>query len=305
MIFFDISDTSIEAVRLSTSFLTGEAISAFARVELEKDLIEAGEIKNRDALSKVITNLLEKAKPKAMKDQECAFTLPDKRVYTCRLQLSQRQDSQTVFELVKAQMEKSIPQPIEELIYRFTSLDRGKGSGEIFLVAVPTTLVNSYIELFNTLALQPRLVAPESFTIYNFLGSVIKEDETLLYLDVGKTTATATLMDKQGVIEAFTEPIESDKLLDQTKGLLTFTRERLGRSVKRVILGGGGSLGRTDIAQVKANLKIEVESVEKAFENFRMPIRVDFGEMPRILFVNTFGLAALSKEKQQPLNLLP
>ncbi len=303
MIFFDISDTSIEATQLATSFVTGEALRAFSRVELKEGLIKSGEIKDQEALKKAIAGLIEKAHPKAMKDQECALTLPDSRVYTSRLNLPQRQNSQTVFDLVKAQVEKSIPQPIEELIYRFESLGKGKGPGEILLVAIPTVIVNSYVEFFNQLSLQPRLIVPESFAIHSFLAPVIGAEETVLYLDVGEKTSTATLMNKEGVVEAFTEPVERDKLLDQTKKLLSFSRERFLKDVKRIILGGGGSL-KMDSDKMKAELKVEIEAAEGALKGFKLPIRVDFGTTPRVLFINTFGLALLSKTKQ-PLNLLP
>lgn len=303
MILFDISDTSIEAVKLSKSFLTGEVINAFNRVEFTDGPVKAGEIQKKDALKKTIVNLLKDAKPKEIKDQECAFTLPDKRTYTHRFTLSQRQDSQTVLGLVKAQAEKLIPQPIEELIYRFDSLNRGTGEGEIFLMAVPTIIVNRYVELFNDLGLQPRLVVPESLAAYRFLTPIIQAGGAALYLDVGKKTTTAALMDKRGVVETFSEPVQADKLFTQLESLFEFACTRAGGCIRQVILGGSESLA-IDSAEVASKLKVNVVLAEEAFKHFRLPIKVDFGNLSKIVFINTLGLALLSKE-ESPLNLLP
>jgi len=303
MILFDISDTSIEAVKLSKSFLVGDSINAFTRVEFANGLVKEGEIKNKDALGKIISTLLKTAKPKPMKDEVCGFTLPDKRVYTHRFTLSQRQDSQTVLGLVKAEVEKSIPQPLEELIYRFDSLNHGEGEGEIFLMAVPTMIVNRYVELFNDLGLPPRLIVPESLAAYRFLAPVVQAGGTTLYLDVGKKTTNAVLMDKRGVVETFSEPVQTDKLFTQLESLFKFACTRAGGCIRQVILGGGGSLA-IDSAEVASKLKVNVVLAGEAFKHFRLPIKVDFGNLSKMVFINTLGLALLSKE-ESPLNLLP
>lgn len=305
MILFDISDTSIEAVKLSKSFFTGEVINAFNRVEFTDGLVRAGEIQKKDALKKTIVNLLKDAKPKEIKDQECAFTLPDKRTYTHRFNLSQRKDSQTVSSLIKAQAEQLIPQPIEELAYDYNLLDQkeeARGEGEIFLAAVPATLLDGYLELFNGLGLKPELAVPESLAAYRFLASMVQAGEAVLYLDVGEKVTTATLMDKQGVVEAFTEPVQTSELVNRVGELLKFSSERLGKEVDRIILGGGGSL-KMDTAKAEDKLKVTIASVEEAFKGFKLPIKVNFGDLSKIVFVNVLGLALLSKE-EKPLNLI-
>lgn len=305
MIFFDISDTSIEAVRLSTSFLSGEAINAFGRVEFENGPVKSGEIKDKDALGKVVANLLEKAKPKAMRDQECAFTLPDKRVYTHRFNLSQRRDSQTVLELIKDQAEKLIPHPMEELNYDYRVLgDKKKetGAGEILLTAAPKTLVESYKNLFADLDLSPKFAVPESFAAYQFISPLIGGEGTALYLDVGGSVSIAALMDGRGVVEAFSEPVQTSDLFSGIKRLLKFSDERLGREIGLVVLGGGGSL-KIKRAEAKQELGVDVISAEDAVGRFKLKIRVNFGNLSPITFANVLGLALLSKEESS-LNLL-
>lgn len=303
MLFFDISDTSIEAVKLSKSFPIGESITALTRGELKDGPVKAGEIQDKDALGKIVANLLKKVQPREMTDNTCGLTLPDKRVYTHRFTLSQRQDSQTVLSLVKAQVEKLIPQPLEELIYRFDSLNCGKGEGEIFLMATPTAVVNPYVEVFNNLKLQPRLIVPESLAAYAFLAPIIQAEGTVLYLDVGKKTATAALMDKRGVIETFSEPVQANELLTQLKNLFEFACTQAGGCIREVILGGGESLA-IGFAEAASKLKVNVVLAEEAFKHFRLPIKADFGNLSKVMFINTLGLALLSK-KQSPLNLLP
>ena len=305
MLFFDISDTSIEAIRLSKSFLTGEAVTAFNRSEFKNGPIEEGEIKDKNALKKIIVDLLKNAKPKPMKDRECAFTLPDKRVYTHRFALSQKHDSQTVFSLIKSQAEKLIPQPIEELTYNYLILGQkkeGKEEGEILLAAVPTVIINGYIELFNDLGLEPKLAVPESVAAYSFLSPLIKAGGAVLYLDVGEKITTATLMDQQGVVETFSEPVQTDKLFAQIENLFAFACTQIGGCIKQVILGGGGSLTAKP-AEFESKLKVSVISAEEVFKTFKLPIKVNFGDLSKVTFVNVLGLALLSGQ-EQPLNLI-
>ena len=222
MIFFDISDTSIEAVKLSKGFF-GESINAFARVELKDGPVEAGEVEDKDALAKTITKLLKAGKPRGISDLECGFTLPDSRVYTHRFTLPQRRDHQTVLDLVGGKMEKLIPQPLEELIYRFFPLGEGEGEGEVFMMAISKKLIKGYVECFGDVGLRPKFVVPESYAAFRFLDPLIDAQETILYLDIGGEYSNAVLMDKHGVVETFSEPVESTDLFKEVGKLLEFT----------------------------------------------------------------------------------
>jgi len=302
MIFFDISDTSIEVVQLSRSFLRGEAVSAFARMELDGGLVRGGEIQNREKLVGVMDGLMKSAKPKAIRDVECGFTLSDRRVYTYRFQLPRYQSNPSVnIEPLNTQAEKLVPQPLEQLTRITTPVSDKKGSSIIW-IAVPTEILLSYEEIFRDLNLNPKIAVPESYAIYALLAPTVGEEEIILYLDVGKRISTATFMDRMGVIETFSEPVQTAKLLTQVGQLLEFCREHLGREASRIVLGGGGSL-KIDPNEAARKLQLNVARIDTALERFKPSIRTDFGGLPRVLFANVLGLIALNSEESSP-NLL-
>jgi Tfp pilus assembly PilM family ATPase len=303
MIFFDISDTSIEAIRLSTSFIFGETISAFNRVEFNGGPVRAGEVQDEAALKKIISDFLENAKPKAIKDKECAFTLPDKRVYTRRFKLSQKKDGQPIFNLLKGQLEPLIPQPLEELAYDYKTLvDEQKGKSEVCFAAIPRTILEGYMKVFNSLDLKPKIAVSESVAAHKFISPLIIGEGTVLYLDVGEEIAIATLMDRNGVVEAFSEPVQTSDLFNGVKKLVKFARERLEKEVNRIILGGGGGLQIKKTA-AQEELGLNVVSAEEAVKQFKLKIRVNFRNLSPVTFANVLGLSLLSKE-ESPLNLL-
>lgn len=303
MLLFDISDTSIEVARLGRRFFAGEAIVASARVELTDGSVKMGEVRNKDALCKTVADLLRNVKPRVTEDQECAFTLSDSRVYTRRFKLPQVQDHQTVLGLVKEKAEKLFPQPAQELIYQFDSLERGEGAGEIFLMAASRDIVLSYVDVFNSLGLQSKLAVPESYAACRFIAPIIGKKEVTLYLDIGGKYTNVVLVDSRGVLETFSEPVETAELFSEIEKLLKFLHKKLEQSVGRVILGGGGSL-ELNLVEAKERLKIDTILVEEAFKHFPLSIRNDFGGLPKVLFVNVLGLALLTKEKS-PLSFFP
>jgi hypothetical protein len=303
MLFFDISDTSIEMLQISKTFVSGEAIHSFSRVELKDGSIKNSEIQNKDQFKKNVEELLKSARPKPVKDQECAFTLPDSRIYSHRFDIPQRKNSKTILGAVKAQAERVIPQPIDELIYRYKSLNHSKEEGEILLVALPTKIVNSYIEVLNDLKILPQLVTSESMAVHRLISSSINPKETVLYIDIGEKDSNISIMDRLGVIETFSEPVGRQDDLAHIDSLLTFSREKLKEDINRVFLGGGGS-PKVDLDKAQEFLKKDVVPMETLIANFKPAIKVDLGGIPKIVFANTLGLILLSKEKQ-PLNLLP
>jgi Tfp pilus assembly PilM family ATPase len=297
MLFFDISDTSIEIIKLRRGLLFGDAVVAYSRIESDEVPVEKGEIQNPEEFSKLISDLLKKGKPKPLEDTECAFTLPDKRVYTQRFTVPKVRNDQTVHSLLEDEMKKIIPQPLDELSFEFIPLNEGEGEeGEVFMMAAPKSLVKSYIDLFRKVKIEPQFVVSESYAAFDFLKAIVSPGGLTLHLDIGIKYTNSVFMDKKGVVEAFSEPVETKELLKGVGELIKFADKRLGRKVDQIILGGGGS-SRVDAQDMAGKLKVNVVSVEKAFEHIKLPIKTDFGKWSKVVFVNVLGLALLSKEK--------
>jgi Tfp pilus assembly PilM family ATPase len=303
MLFFDISDTSIELMQLSKTFISGEVINSFSRLEIKDGSIKDCEIQNKEQFQKNIENLLKDAKPKSLKEQECAFILPDNRIYSHRFTVSQKKEDKNILIQIKAQAERTIPQPIDELIYRYKTIGHSKDSSEVLLVALPTKIVNGYIEIFNNLKLTTILISSESLAVHRLISSAINPKEAVLYIDMGGKDSNISIMDKKGVIETFSEPIKDQDNLAHIERVISFSNEKLDEEINRIFLGGGGS-SKVDLGKARDVLKKDIVPVETLTANFKPSIKVNLGDTPRTVFTNILGLILLSKEKQ-PLNLLP
>lgn len=302
MLLFDLSDTSVKMFKLSRRLLGGRAITACAVGALGEGLIENYMVVNPDKLTERIKTLLQKSSLKPASGEECAFILQDERTFSLRLKIPRIKDSRTIKEMVEKQAAAVLSETFASQANAFRILTSSGESREIQFAAVDQKLLSIYLDLFNALALKPVLAAPESWAIFTLFSSQINEGETILSLDVGPETTDVVILDRGGVVQTFTEPVENPQLTAEIIKLLPFIKKKWGRDPQRIFLGGGGapSLNRKVFAE---KTKRPVLSAEEILKTYPLPVKADFGKASRLDFLGLFGLALVARQKE-PLNLI-
>jgi len=291
MLLFDFSDKSLKIFKLSARFLGGEAISGLAKSELRPGLIENSEIRDGAALEKEIREILKK---ESWSDQEAAFVLHDERSFNLRLASPVTIDSKVSPDLLEKQLVSTLPVPISSVVY--------DAWGQQF-AAVDRKIFSQYLDLFGKLELKPQLAVPESQAVWSFLLSQIGEGEMVLFLDIGAEATDAVLLDRVGVLQTFTEPIETTRLLPGVKEIISFSRDKFGKIPAKIFLGGGGALS-LDTGKFTQDLGVSAVSIEEVLKTYPTSISANFGQTSKLGFVPLFGLALLAQQKKSPLNFV-
>ena len=290
MLLFDFSDKSLKVLKLSARFLGGEAISGFAKSELRPELIENSELSDTAALAKEIQDVLKKS---SLSDQDASFVLHDERSFNLRLNSPVTEDTKVDPVLLEKQLVSILPVPISTVVY--DAWDRQ-------FAAVDQKIFSQYLDLFGKLGLKLQLAVPESQAVWSFLLSQIGEGEVVLFLDIGAETTDAVLLDMVGVLQTFTEPIETAQLVQGVGDVVSFSQSRFGKAPVKVFLGGGGAVS-LDVKKFSEETKISALSAEEVLKTYPIKLSANFGQTSRLGFVSLFGLALLTRQKT-PLNFV-
>lgn len=288
MLLFDFSDKSFKALKLSPRFLGGEAISGLARAELAPGLIEDSEIRNPEELLKTVQEVLKKEN---LTDEKVSFVLHDERTFHLRLAEPVTTDTKVDPVLLEKQVSAVLPVPLSSLVYDAWNQQ---------FAAVDQNIFSQYLDFFGKLGLKLRLAVPESQAVWAWLSSQVGEEEMVLFLDIGGETTDAVLLDRPGVLQTFTEPIETVQLGGGVRQLLEFSQEKFGRKPDKVFLGGGGAL-TLDIKKFTEEIGIPAVSGEELLKTYPIPISANFGQTSKLGFLSLLGLALLTRQKS-PLN---
>ena len=290
MLLFDFSDKSLKVLKLSPRFLGGESISGFAKSELSPGLIENSEIRNPEELVKLVQEALKKGN---LEDGEVSFVLHDERSFNLRLPSPVTADTKVSPEQMEEQISSLLPVPLATLVY--DAWDRQ-------FAAVDQKIFSQYLDLFGKLGLKPQLAVPESQAVWSFLLTQIGEGEMVLFLDIGAKDADAVLMDQAGVLQTFTEPIETAKLETGLGEVAAFSQGKFGKKPAKVFLGGGGSIS-LDAKKFSEETGVPAVSGEDILKTYPIPISVNFGQTSKLGFITLLGLALLIRQKS-PLNFV-
>src|SRR3972149_2605794 len=290
MLLFDFSDKSLKVLKLSARFLGGEIISGFAKSELRPGLIENSELSDPAALAKEIQDVLKKS---SLSDQDASFVLHDERSFNLRLNSPVTEDTKVDPGLLEKQLISILPVPISTVVY--DAWDRQ-------FAAVDQKIFFQYLDLFGNLGIKPQLAVPESQAVWSFLSSQIGEGETVAFLDFGAEATDTVLLDRAGVLQTFTEPIETAQLTRGMGEVSSFSQSKFGKAPGKIFLGGGGALS-LDVKKFSEETKIPVISGGEVLKTYPIQISVNFGQTSKLGFISLFGLALLTRQKS-PLNFV-
>lgn len=292
----DISDCSIEVLRLKKNLFGKRGVSSFGRAELEEGIAKKGEILDGQKLAEKLGGLIKGAKVN--------FTLPDLRIFTHRVLLPLDISYPAIDPFLKEKVVEVIPLEFEDLTYDFKVLSETEKGREILFVAIPKKILVGYLKTFRILKLIPVLAVPESIAAFEIFKETVVKDETVLFVDVGGKTSTFSFFDKFGPFLTLNKPVQTKVLKEEVKRVGKFLKEKYDKEIKRVIIGGGRSL-EMDAEAFSKEIGIWTTGADKILEDklLKIPLIFNVGKLPPILFLNVLGLALLAQRKDE-LNLL-
>ena len=170
-----------------------------------------------------------------------AIAIPTYRTFTRALKLPKLSNKQLA-EAVELEAEQYISMPLGELFLDYEVIKQDEEFTELFMVAVPKTIVNSYLQLADLLGLETVLIEPtlSSSSRLLFAGEINNDLPTVI-IDFGSLSSDISIFDKhmlvagtvQGGGEIFTNTIQQKLHVTPAEAGLIKTRYGLGLSKKQ------------------------------------------------------------------------
>lgn len=331
----DISDFSIEALELDKK---GKEIIVknYGRVEIpNKQLVENGEIKEREVLLKAISDLLEQTEPERIKTKYALLSLPEIKVFSHIFEFPANLKPDQIKEAISYEVESIFPYRVEDLYIDFKVISKDQKNQEIFLAASPKYIVNGFKEVLEKAGLITVVFDLESRSLARAMIDKFEEGKAAMILDIGARTSIISIFDKLGlrfsnniklagnrfnkeiaaVLNLSLEEAErikiqegfssekfgpvlakvADELCQEIKKAVKYTEEKHNFKVERIILAGGSSL----LPGIEEYFTKEIGISAKRGDPL---IKLKAGSIlhqkeKNILYANVIGLALRALEK--------
>lgn len=170
-----------------------------------------------------------------------AIAIPAYRTFTRSLQLPKLQ-AKEMKEAVELEAEQYISMPLEDLYLDYEIVKQTAENTELFVVAVPRVIVDSYLELAQMMGLETVLIEPTLSSSGRLFSIDSNSNEATFIIDFGSQSSDISIFDKQHMLvtgtvqgggEIFTNNIKDQLDVTLDAAALIKTRYGLGVSKKQ------------------------------------------------------------------------
>jgi len=187
----DISDLSLKILKLKKkkNFLS---LASFGEDEIKPEIIEGGEIKNVEALGKIIKEAVSKIKGEKIKTKYVVCSLPEEKAFLQIIQMPMMKEE----ELKKAiyfEAENYIPLPMEEVYLDYQIVKpviNHLDHFDVLIIAMPKKVIDPYVLALKKAGLIPKILEIESQAIARALVRNGVSPSSLLLIDLGATRSS-------------------------------------------------------------------------------------------------------------------
>lgn len=204
--------------------------------------LDEGTIVGHEIIAKSARSLFEKGLIGDIVSRRVAIAIPAYRTFTRSLKLPKLRPKQ-LLEAVRLEAEQYISTPLEELYLDYEIIKQDATSTDLFVVAVPQKIVDSYLELTAILGLETVLVEPTLSSSGRLFSVDTQSDVPTVMIDFGSLSADISIFDHghvlvtgtvQGGGENFTNSIMHKLSVSQKEAGIIKTHYGLGASKKQI-----------------------------------------------------------------------
>lgn len=173
--------------------------------------------------------------------QRVAIAIPAYRTFTRSLRLPGKLNPKELHEAVQLEAEQYIPLPLEELYLDYEVVGKVNDSMELFAVATPRNIVDSYLDLARILGLETILIEPTLASLGRLFSFDSQSDIPAIIINLGSVSSDISIFDRQVLItgtvqgggEDFTRSIQDKLGVTDQEAAVIKTRYGLGVSKKQ------------------------------------------------------------------------
>jgi type IV pilus assembly protein PilM len=215
-------------------------VVGYGFTSFDKAALEDGVVVQPEVVAKAALDLFQNHLIGDITTRRVAIAIPAYRTFTRSLHLPKLKRSE-LNEAVKLEAEQYISMPQEELYLDYDVIKQSADSTELFLAAVPQTIVDSYLDLAQIIGLETVLIEPTLSSSGRLFTIDPQSDVASLIIDFGSVSSDISIFDKhilvtgtvQGGGEDFTNSIKSKLGVSQQEASLIKSRYGLKVSKKQ------------------------------------------------------------------------
>lgn len=149
----DLGHDTLRVLQFDPGRTTAFRLRGYGSVAFDPSAIEDGVIVKPELIAKTAMRLFKKELVGDISTNRVAVSLPASRAFTRAVQLP-KMSAKDVADAVQAEAEQYIPAAIDDLYLDYTTLREDEDSMEVFLVAMPKKIVDSYLALTRMMGLE-------------------------------------------------------------------------------------------------------------------------------------------------------
>lgn len=152
MFGLDIGSSTIKVMQIDTK-KSGLHISGYGAIGFDSKFTENGVIVDLEGMAKAIKSMFDNGLVGKITTRRVAMSVPTSRTYSRVLTLP-KLTKKELTEAIMLEAEQYIPVPIDDLYIDFDAVGNKGDNYDYFLVAIPKTIVDSYMQLGEILGLE-------------------------------------------------------------------------------------------------------------------------------------------------------
>jgi len=258
----DISDLSLKIIKLKKK-RDSLTLASFGEAEIKPGVIEGGEIKDEDALSKIIKEAVPKMKGTKIGTKYVISSLPEEKAFLQVIQLPMMKEE----ELKKAilfEAENYIPLPIGEVYLDFQVVQpvvNHLDHIDILIAALPRKTVDPYLNSLKKAGLQPKAFEIESQAISRAIVKNELSPFPILLIDFGATRTSFIIFSGYSLRFTASIPVSSQKF---TEAISKALKIDLAKAEKLKIKYGAEEKLRVKFKNEKSEIEKEKSDIFEA-----------------------------------------
>ncbi|MBU4299413.1 pilus assembly protein PilM [Patescibacteria group bacterium] len=211
----DISDLSLKIIKLKKrgEFL---GLASFGEAEIMPGIIVEGEIKDEEALAKIIRDALKKVRGEKLKTKYVIASLPEEKAFLQVIQLP-IMDEEDLKSAVRFEAENYVPLPIEEVYLDFQMVPpiyNHLDHLDVLLAAQPKKIVDGYLNSIKKAGLILKVLEIESQSIARALVKDELSPFPTLLVDLGASRTSFIVFSGYSLRFTATIPVSSQKFTE-------------------------------------------------------------------------------------------
>jgi type IV pilus assembly protein PilM len=235
----DIGFSSLKVMQVDS---TGKnrPISGYGATNFDSKAIKDGVIVEPEIIAKALKDLFERNLIGEITTRRVSATIPASRTYNRTINLP-KLDKKDLEEALLLQAEQYIPMPIEELYIDYNIIEENDKGIELFVVAVPKKISDSYVDLMRISGLEPVALETSISAAGRLFVQAEQSDIPSILIDFGTKSSDITIYDDGLIVtgtvlgggDNFTDLISKKLSISYQESHIVKTKYGLGKSKKQ------------------------------------------------------------------------